>query len=293
MTSLHWEVRKYAHDLRPDGRLAVLVVLILHSNVRLRCWPSVDLLEYETGWGRASVVDAKQWLIDHGAIELVPHDKRVGDELELPPRQHIYQLTGVITVNGVQHPYLYLNPKETAPLPNSTVGESSVGESSPSEPKGIPLDQGIPEPKDNYAPNGAEPDLDAPLTFKTKRGPVKQPPTYGDLFVSIRDWLGTGEAYTGKLTKALLKECPDATALEFKRFISYWSDRGLEKPSGTDTLPKQFGIWRKDHVPDVSAVIEVTPQPDETAYGWLSTYKAAPAPIHHEPPADDDDMGVW
>ncbi len=122
---LNWQLRNHLHDLRDDGRLAVLTALILHANLRLRCWPSIDLLETETGWSRASVVAAKMWLAKHGAFVLVNYAKRVDEELELPPRQHVYQLTGILLFENEVCEYLYMPPEARAAVEAAVVNSST------------------------------------------------------------------------------------------------------------------------------------------------------------------------
>ena len=118
MATLHWDMRRVLPLLRDEGRLAVLTCLILHANVRNRCWPSTETICDTTGWGRDSVLSAKQWLIDNGAVELVPYNMRANEEKELPRRQHVYQLTGVFVFedNGQSTLVRYLySPAESLP----------------------------------------------------------------------------------------------------------------------------------------------------------------------------------
>lgn len=145
--TLHWALRAHLKDLREDGRLAVLTALILHANIRNRCWVSTDILAVETGWSRPSIVHAKQWLAAHGVFVLVPFHKRVDEELYLPPRQHVYQLTGIMTFDGEAVPYLLMNPEAQTAIElvvkklseskatESKATESKVGKLSPTLPK--------------------------------------------------------------------------------------------------------------------------------------------------------------
>jgi len=130
--TLNWELRKHLKDLRDDGRLAVLTALILHSNIRMRCWVSVDLLVEETGWSRPLVSKAKAWLAEQGAFVLVPFRKRVDEEVSLPRRQHVYQLTGMMVIDGKPIKYLFMNPETEAAI-TALVSNSKAGERSPSE----------------------------------------------------------------------------------------------------------------------------------------------------------------
>lgn len=153
MATLHWALRAHLKDLREDGRLAVLTALILHANMRNRCWVSTDLLIEETGWSRPSIVHAKQWLAARGAFVLVPFRKRVEEETKLPRRQHVYQLTGVMKFDGAAVPYLFMTPESQAAIEavvsrleskatESKATESSVGKSSVALPKGSSLLEG-------------------------------------------------------------------------------------------------------------------------------------------------------
>ena len=109
MNSLNWKIRDGLNLLRDNGRLNLLIALMCHSNARNRCWPSMRLLVKETGWSIGEITKAKDWLIEHGAIELVPFDKRMGkQECALPQRQHIYQLTGEFEVDGKKYQYFML-----------------------------------------------------------------------------------------------------------------------------------------------------------------------------------------
>jgi hypothetical protein len=102
VTSFHWDLGKNTRLFREGGgtgsgaRLDVLLNLISRSNIRLRCWPSIETIMKDTGFGKEAVSAAIQWLFDHGALFNVPHDKRVGDEKALGHRKYLYQLTGVI-----------------------------------------------------------------------------------------------------------------------------------------------------------------------------------------------------
>lgn len=117
---IHWQIREIQHLLRQDGRLHILLQYALHANVRLRAWPSNDLMQRQTGYASAAVSAAKRWLIDHYAIVPVAYVHRVGEEKRLHQRKEIYQLTGAIWLTeaddksfgkGAVIPYLHLNPE--------------------------------------------------------------------------------------------------------------------------------------------------------------------------------------
>lgn len=110
MSVLDYHALNAPGALYKEHRVGVLFFLILHANVRLRCWPSVDRIVEKTTISRPVVIKAVKWLEEHCAIELVPFNKRVDDELQLPPRQHVYQLTGFIEWEGERIKYLYFSP---------------------------------------------------------------------------------------------------------------------------------------------------------------------------------------
>jgi hypothetical protein len=123
-TTLDFQLREALPHLSKNARLNVLVALILHANIRNRCYPSLDWLCVETGFGIEAVNKAKSWLIDVGAIERVPYAQRVGREKALPPRQTVYQLTGIMTIEGKTYAYLY-DPTRTDSAVNPSVSETS------------------------------------------------------------------------------------------------------------------------------------------------------------------------
>lgn len=149
MSTLHWQIREALLDLRDDGRLAVLIYLISRANIRMRCYPGVELIEKETHWSSASVNEAKKWLVNAGAIMLVPHELRIDDELKLPPRQHVYQLTGVMRLSSGQIiPYLFLSPEAEAEIRGvvermAAPDNSLVSKTSPTSDKGINSIKGV------------------------------------------------------------------------------------------------------------------------------------------------------
>lgn len=129
---IDFSIKKCFNVLSEDGRWNVLTVLMLHANVRNRCWVTMDTItRLATNGNRSKAVRAKQWLIDHGAVELVQYDQRMKhekpeqDETKLSPRRHVYQLTGhlkLVDEKGVEqiHNYLYTPPAETPKRENET-----------------------------------------------------------------------------------------------------------------------------------------------------------------------------
>lgn len=111
MATLHWQLRSHLHEFHPATRLIVLTTLILHANIRMRCWPGIDLICKETGYKTQAVSEAKKWLAERGAFVLVPYKQRVDEERALPSRQHVYQLTGILKFEGETVPYLFMTPE--------------------------------------------------------------------------------------------------------------------------------------------------------------------------------------
>lgn len=122
-TTLNWQLRDALKHLSKGGRLVVLTSYILHANTRNRVWIGVDEIAKETGLSRTTVIAAKKWLEDCGAIAPVPNDKRVDKELDLHHLVDVFEITGILTVDGKQHPYLYANPES---LGSESLGKNSL-----------------------------------------------------------------------------------------------------------------------------------------------------------------------
>lgn len=140
MSDLNWKLRDYLHELRDDGRLYVLLTIYLHRNGRNRSYPSNQRIMKSTGYASAPVSEAIKWLIEHKAFLLVPYNKRVGEEVKLPKRKNIYQLTGVIELGGKLIEYLFMTPEgwhsiiyELRQLDESSLSEHLASEHSLSE----------------------------------------------------------------------------------------------------------------------------------------------------------------
>lgn len=173
-TTLHFDLKYHFQHLAEDCRWNVLTYLILHANSHNRCWPTIgSIAVHATNGNRQIAIRAKKWLIEHGAIKLVPyaerqkHDKPAQDETRLAVSRHIYQLTGVVKIasdNGiVEFPYLYQNPDssgaelsndlddssgaELSQPPESSPGELSSGESSPEHTQSTSIFEGSPGKK--------------------------------------------------------------------------------------------------------------------------------------------------
>jgi len=131
-TTLDYDMKRALPILTKDSRLDVLVTLTLHANIRNRCWPSMETLSKEaTNGNRNRATKAKQWLQKHGAFELVLSVKRMAEEKKLSPRQHVYQLTGIISSctdqdcdcghNGEIYRYLFFQNQEVNRMDGHTI----------------------------------------------------------------------------------------------------------------------------------------------------------------------------
>lgn len=106
-TTIDYAIKPFMREMYKQHRWGVLSILMLHANNLNRCWPSIVGIASDLGISPNQVTKAKNWLIEHGAVQLVPYDKRIGQEELLGPRQLVYQLTGKVTIEGQTVSYLY------------------------------------------------------------------------------------------------------------------------------------------------------------------------------------------
>jgi hypothetical protein len=130
------------HHFHGGARLHVYLILVLRANIRNRCWPSMRRIAKDTGYALAAVNEAKKWLQEHGAIEIVKYEHRVGDEKrDVNHLQNVYQLTGVIKFAGVTYPCLYVPQIETSE------NETSRNETSQIETEVVKVVEVVPDTK--------------------------------------------------------------------------------------------------------------------------------------------------
>lgn len=91
------------HRACGDAGLPVFMVIISHFNIRSRCYPSYDTLQYYTEFSRQAVSDAVAGLIEIGMLRIVPSSERVEDEKKV--RSNVYEGTGVLKVGNIVIPY--------------------------------------------------------------------------------------------------------------------------------------------------------------------------------------------
>ncbi len=196
MQPLDYRLKFAPPEIWEDNRWTVLTFLMLHANVRNRCWPSVRTIAARMHKSTATINKAKQWLIKAGAIKIVPIKERSEEEKALSRRLHIYQLTGEFLIEGKKYPYFYLPPEtdtsetdddpdtedenvaESKILENATKGNLGIGNdlesgngiesSNPTlplaaaEPQSEP-EKPIPAPSQTFAPLLRQPTVSAKL----------------------------------------------------------------------------------------------------------------------------------
>jgi hypothetical protein len=142
MPVLDHRFRDVMHHFHGGARLHVYMTLVLRANIRNRCWPSMRRIAKDTGYALAAVNEAKKWLQEHGAIEIVKYEHRVGDEKrDVNHLQNVYQLTGVIKFAGVTYPCLYVPQIETSE------NETSRNETSQIETEVVKVVEVVPDTK--------------------------------------------------------------------------------------------------------------------------------------------------
>jgi uncharacterized protein YbdZ (MbtH family) len=102
---------------KPAPTLSVFWVYVSRTNNDNVSWPSIRGLAKDTGWGTTAVAGARQWLIDHQALEEVKDYIRP-QWRELEPKEltrlrnldqaRYFRPTGYIVVNGNRHDLLYV-----------------------------------------------------------------------------------------------------------------------------------------------------------------------------------------
>ncbi len=85
----------------------------MSSNASLRCFVGVETLCRDTGFTNKPIIEALQWLQDHGAIYNVPKEQRVGSECRLHANKKVWQLTSFLQVDDGIIDYLYAGKDES------------------------------------------------------------------------------------------------------------------------------------------------------------------------------------
>jgi len=279
--TLNWEMRTILKELRQDGRLAVLTALMLHANLRMRCFPSIDLLVEETGWSVASVTAAKAWLAECGAFVLVPHDKRVDEEIDLPIRQHVYQLTGILQIEDRTYAYLHLPPEALEAIKQSVsktlASKVLASKTLASKTKGSSISKGV--------------------SKKTRKKGASIPRRKNPLFDAVSwAWNNKSPGYVGKLMKFLNGTCQPkdgkyfewqiAKALTPQEVIGFrmWRDHEqLPMPKVPETMQRTIEEFRG--IPEYERIMERAIEKLVTL-GPQPTHAPVPQPAVLETPKD-------
>lgn len=115
MSILHGKIFNHFKYIRTNGdnksyeaRVPVLMMLISASDKRLQVWHGLDSIMESTGYSRTPIIEALSWLQSHGAIYNVPKTKRLGHAAKCHANRKVWQLTGLMDIEGVMVQYLLL-----------------------------------------------------------------------------------------------------------------------------------------------------------------------------------------
>ena len=274
-TTLNFDLKKIFEELSKEYRWNVLTVLILHANRRNRTWVSMSTITtLATNGNRNKASKAKKWLQEHDAFILVPFDKRFEEETKLPPRLHIYELTGIIKMDDNEYPYLYYSSSnsmdgetiknmdgntfdsmdgETGSISNSSKSKESTtpspnGDTFPLSHNGNPLSL----LKNAIMLHGVCISLDSPATR-----------AHWWYVSPIASWLNGEDKPTHSRAKnsETIPGCePVANADEVIAFLIEWRNKTgrdgkpLNIPESVGVFAKEFSKWRsaKSQAPIVS-----------------------------------------
>jgi hypothetical protein len=124
---IHGTSYKILHLMRDPGpTLAIYWDYIARANNDNVAWPSLKTLAKDTGWGKTAINEARQWLIDHQALEPVTDytrpQWREKEPQELARLRNLdkaqyFRPTGYIVVDGKQYDLLYVARNQEADEP--------------------------------------------------------------------------------------------------------------------------------------------------------------------------------
>lgn len=245
--TIHGSSYKALHLMRkPAPTLAVLWVYIARANNEGVAWPSIKSLHEDTGWGKTAVSDARDWLVEHKALERVEKyvrpTWREKTPQELTRRQNFdkaeyYRPTGYVEIDGVRYDMLYAPSGEESDLPDDPALDSSdVTPERTSELSGHQTSADISSGGTEL--DLKELDLDSTTTTTTGEPPQSAPLTNPVVVVGSedsQDWLDKTAARNGKQPTAPPND-PDFGAL----VRAYESDIGMITPTTRDLLIEDF-----------------------------------------------------
>lgn len=108
MPTIDYGLRDIPAEFWKHDHWTVLTFLLLHANIRSRCWPGMRYIAGHIHKSLTYVQDTRDWLIEHSAVRLVSFSERVAEERKLPARQYVYELSGRVVIAESTYPYLYL-----------------------------------------------------------------------------------------------------------------------------------------------------------------------------------------
>ena len=259
MSHLNFELKNHFRLIAGD-RWNVLTILLLHANIRNRCWVGMDrIAELATNGNIGHATKAKKWLVAHGAAELVDYVHRIGQEKELPARQHVYQLTGQFTTcndlecciqAGITVHYLYFQNPNVSDGENINVSDGEIfnGEnlSNTNTRKTI-------KNKKDISPEEGDSGVGHSDTTKKKKIPnaPRQPNPIFDCIASnsfdIRQGtLANGAGgRIGKIIKWLKANHPDVTVANLEDFYRWYHQNNpkLNAPKADGTFAEYYTAW--------------------------------------------------
>lgn len=117
MATIHWRSDNSIKHMRQHGAaLAVYWVYCADMGRDGVAWPSLRNLCKVTGWSKQSVMEARHWLVEHGALELQSdYVRRAWRDLPQFEQNHkrnldkaeYYFITGYMVIDGLRLPLLY------------------------------------------------------------------------------------------------------------------------------------------------------------------------------------------
>lgn len=120
MALLHSDIQHHLGKLREEPgsgrnvRHGVLTSLVMHADGNMRCFPGIRWIAKESGCQPGAAGSATEWLFRRKAIVAVPYDKRLPKEQHLEPHKYVFQLTGIIEINGQIIPTTFMSADQKA-----------------------------------------------------------------------------------------------------------------------------------------------------------------------------------
>ena len=282
------------HFRSKPAALAIYWIYCARQNNEGVAWPSLRGLQRDTGWSYNTCQAARTWLEEHRAIEPVKDytrpDWRALPVDDLTQRQnldqtHYYRVTGVLMVDSVAHPMLYVNEEQSDGLDEKALHDSPdaswmASDIAPHESELNTIEKPeLPTTEKHSAPNGAveaEPPTPQP-------DPVEEPaakPAQPHIAIIDAWYEGMPAApVTRKYPRnvATAKRILDAgyTPDAVRDFVTdrytdpFWHDKAMTLEYVEDNLP----LWVESHAPPTPVAAQ---QPGESAQDKTENFANAP-----------------